>query len=424
MSFAVAPKRDGSVVSVPPPPLDIKRIRADFSILRERVHGHRLVYLDNASTTQKPDAVIDALVHYYRHDNAMIHRGVHRLAERATQAYEAARETVRAFLNAENAREIVFLRGATEAINLVAQTYGRRNVACGDEVLITAMEHHSNIVPWQMLCEEKGAHLRVAPINQAGELDLDEFQRLLGSRTRIVSVAHVSNALGVVNPIKEIVRIAHAARIPVLVDGAQTVPHLPVDVCDLDCDFYTFSGHKIYGPTGIGALYGKAALLEEMPPWQGGSDMIGSVTFEQTLYNRIPCKFEAGSPNIEGAIGLAAALDYIRSLGMESVAAYEHDLLAYAVAKVGSIPSVSLIGAARDMAPVLSFVMQGVHPHDIGAFLDREGIAVRTGHHSAQPLMEFFAVPATVRASFAIYNTKEEIDVLAASLHKAKSILG
>ena len=320
MSFAVAPKRDGSVVTVPPPPLDIKKIRADFYILRERVHGHRLVYLDNASTTQKPDAVIDALVRYYRHDNAMIHRGVHRLAERATQAYEGARETVRAFLNAGLAREIVFLRGATEAINMVAQTYGRRNVASGDEVLITAMEHHSNIVPWQMLCQEKGAHLRVAPISQAGELDLEQFERLLGPRTKIVAVAHVSNALGSINPIKEIIRIAHAARVPVLVDGAQAVPYLPVDVRALDCDFYAFSGHKVYGPTGIGALYGKAALLEEMPPWQGGSEMISSVTFEQTLYNNIPCKFEAGAPNIEGAIGLAAALDYLRPFGMDSVA--------------------------------------------------------------------------------------------------------
>jgi cysteine desulfurase / selenocysteine lyase len=422
MSFAVAPK--GAIVPVAAAQLDLKKIRAEFPILRERVHGHKLVYLDNAATAQKPDAVIDAISRYYRHDNANIHRGVHRLSERATEAYETARETAQVFLNAEQAREIVFVRGATEAINLVAQTFGRTHIGAGDEVLITAMEHHSNIVPWQMLCEEKGAKLVVAPINERGELKLDEFEKLLGPRTKIAAVTQVSNALGTINPVKEIIRQAHAIGVPVLVDGAQAVPHMPVDVRALDCDFYAFSGHKVYGPTGIGVLYAKAALLEEMPPYQGGGDMISSVTFEKTLYNKIPHKFEAGTPDIAGVIGLGAALEYVSALDMESVAAHEHALLDYATGKIGSIEGVRLIGTAAEKAGVLSFVMDNVHPHDIGTILDREGIAVRTGHHCAQPVMELFGIAATVRASFGVYNTKEEIDALAASIEKVKEILG
>ncbi|WP_026441895.1 SufS family cysteine desulfurase [Pseudacidobacterium ailaaui] len=403
---------------------DVEAIRADFPILREQVYGRPLVYLDNAATTQKPTAVIDALVRYYHHSNANIHRGVHLLSERATEDYEAARATVQSFLHAREAREIVFTRGATEGINLVAQTYGRSKVGPGDEVLITAMEHHSNIVPWQMLCQEKEAHLRVVPINDFGELDLDEFRRLLTPRTKIVAAAHVSNALGTINPVREIISMAHAAGACVLLDGAQAVPHLPVHVQELDCDFYAFSGHKVYGPTGIGALYGKAELLESMPPYQGGGDMISSVTFEKTLYNKIPYKFEAGTPDIAGAIGLGAALDYVLQLGLKKIGVHEHQLLQYAASQIAAVPGVRIVGTAREKAGVLSFVMEGVHPHDIGTILDREGVAVRTGHHCAQPVMEIFHVPATVRASFALYNTKQEIDVLLQSIEKVKEILG
>ena len=403
---------------------DVEAIRADFPILREQVYGRPLVYLDNAATTQKPTAVIDALVRYYHHSNANIHRGVHLLSERATEDYEAARATVQSFLHAREAREIVFTRGATEGINLVAQTYGRSKVGPGDEVLITAMEHHSNIVPWQMLCQEKDAHLRVVPINDFGELDLDEFRRLLTPRTKIVAAAHVSNALGTINPVREIISMAHAAGACVLLDGAQAVPHLPVHVQELDCDFYAFSGHKVYGPTGIGALYGKAELLESMPPYQGGGDMISSVTFEKTLYNKIPYKFEAGTPDIAGAIGLGAALDYVLQLGLKKIGVHEHQLLQYAASQIAAVPGVRIVGTAREKAGVLSFVMEGVHPHDIGTILDREGVAVRTGHHCAQPVMEIFHVPATVRASFALYNTKQEIDVLLQSIEKVKEILG
>ncbi|MBX6359834.1 MAG: cysteine desulfurase [Acidobacterium ailaaui] len=403
---------------------DVEAIRADFPILREQVHGRPLVYLDNAATTQKPTAVIDALVRYYHHSNANIHRGVHLLSERATEDYEAARATVQSFLHAREAREIVFTRGATEGINLVAQTYGRSKVGPGDEVLITAMEHHSNIVPWQMLCQEKDAHLRVVPINDFGELDLDEFRRLLTPRTKIVAAAHVSNALGTINPVREIISMAHAAGACVLLDGAQAVPHLPVHVQELDCDFYAFSGHKVYGPTGIGALYGKAELLESMPPYQGGGDMISSVTFEKTLYNKIPYKFEAGTPDIAGAIGLGAALDYVLQLGLKKIGVHEHQLLQYAASQIAAVPGVRIVGTAREKAGVLSFVMEGVHPHDIGTILDREGVAVRTGHHCAQPVMEIFHVPATVRASFALYNTKQEVDVLLQSIEKVKEILG
>ena len=402
--------------------LDVERIQRDFPILAERIHGKRLVYLDNAATSQKPRAVIDAIVHYYEHLNANIHRGVHALSVSATEAHDEARETVRRFIQAADANEIIFVRGATEAINLVAETYGRANVGEGDEVLITAMEHHSNIVPWQMLCEEKGAHLRVAPINNAGELELDAFEKLLSPRTRIVAVAHVSNALGTVNPIRKIVQLAHAHDVPVLVDGAQAVPHLPVDVQALGCDFYAFSGHKVYGPTGIGVLYGKEEILAEMAPYQGGGDMISSVTFEKTTYNVVPYKFEAGTPDIAGAIGLGAALEYVSKLGMDKIEAHEHDLLTYATEQVGALPGVRLIGTARERAGVLSFVMEGVHPHDLGTILDRDGIAIRTGHHCAQPVMDRFGIAATARASFAVYNTRQDVDALVDGIHRALEV--
>ncbi len=406
------------------PRFDVEQVRADFPILRERVHERPLVYLDNAATSQKPESVIEAMVHYYRHDNANIHRGVHLLSQRATEAYEAARGKIQAFLHARDAHEIIFVRGATEAINLVAQTYVRQHLGASDEVLITAMEHHSNIVPWQILCLEKGARLRVAPINDRGELDLDEFGSLLNPRTKIISVAHVSNALGTINPVKWIIRMAHAMNIPVLVDGAQAVPHMPIDVEDLDCDYYVFSGHKVYGPTGIGALYGKSALLEDMPPYQGGGDMISSVTFEKTIYNKVPHKFEAGTPDIAGVIGLGAAISYVSELGISAISAHERELLTYATERIGEIQGVQLVGTAREKAGVLSFVMDGIHPHDIGTILDQEGIAVRTGHHCAQPVMDRFGVPATVRASFGLYNSKYEIDALVAGIEKVREILG
>jgi cysteine desulfurase/selenocysteine lyase len=402
--------------------LDIERIKRDFPILDQTIHGKKLVYLDSAATSQKPRAVIDAIVRYYEHDNANIHRGVHTLSVRATEAHDEARETVRRFIQAADANEIIFVRGATEAINLVAQTYGRANVGAGDEVLITAMEHHSNIVPWQILCEEKSAHLRVVPINDAGELELDAFEKLLSPRTRIVAAAHVSNALGTVNPLRKIIQLAHAHDVPVLVDGAQAVPHLPVDVQALGCDFYAFSGHKVYGPTGIGVLYGKEEILAEMPPYQGGGDMISSVTFEKTTYNVVPYKFEAGTPDIAGAIGLGAALEYVSKIGMDRIAAHEHDLLVYATEKVGALPGVRLIGTAKERAGVLSFVMEGVHPHDLGTILDREGIAIRTGHHCAQPVMDRFGIPATARASFAVYNTRQDVDALVEGMRKAHEV--
>ena len=390
----------------------MERIRRDFPILDQTIHGKKLVYLDNGATSQKPRAVIDAIVRYYQHDNANIHRGVHALSVRATEEHDEARERVRRFIQAADVSEIIFVRGATEAVNLVAETYGRANVGAGDEVLITAMEHHSNIVPWQMLCNEKGAHLRVVPINDAGELDLEAYEKLLTPRTRIVAVTHVSNALGTVNPLRKMIQMAHAKSIPVLVDGAQAVPHMPVDVQALDCDFYAFSGHKVYGPTGIGVLYGKMDLLEEMPPYQGGGDMIRSVTFEKTTYNVLPYKFEAGTPDIAGAIGLGAALEYVMELGMDRVAAHGQELLAYATEQVGAIEGVRLIGTAKHRAGVLSFLVGDIHPHDLGTILDREGIAIRTGHHCAQPVMERYGVAATARASFAVYNTREEVDAL------------
>jgi cysteine desulfurase / selenocysteine lyase len=403
-------------------PLDVERIRKDFPILHQEVHGHPLAYLDNAATSQKPQVVLDALLGYYATDNANVHRGVHRLSERATEAYEGARERIQRFVNAAHAHEIVFVRGTTEGINLVAQTYGRRAVGAGDEIVITALEHHSNIVPWQMLCEEKGAVLRVVPIDDAGEVDVAAYERLLGPRTRLVSIPHVSNALGTIVPVKRMIDLAHERGVSVLIDGAQAAPHLAVDVQALDCDFYTFSGHKTYGPTGIGILYGKTALLREMPPFQGGGDMIKTVSFEKTTYNDLPYKFEAGTPNIAGAIGLGAALEYLDGLGLDRVAAHEHDLLAYGTERLMDVPGLRLIGTAREKAAVLSFVLDGVHPHDVGTILDREGIAVRTGHHCAMPIMTRYGIAATTRASLAVYNTRQEIDALVAGLARVREV--
>ncbi len=405
-------------------PYDVERLRRDFPILHQEVHGRPLVYLDNAATSQKPLAVLSALQNYYSRDNSNIHRGVHELSGRASRAHEEARSKVRRFLNAAEDREILFVRGTTEAINLVASSYGRSRVGAGDEVLITAMEHHSNIVPWQILCEEKGARLKVAPINDRGELLLDELGKLLSPRTRIVSVVHLSNALGTLNPVRDVVRMAHARGAAVLLDGAQAAAHLQVDVRDLDCDFYAFSGHKLYGPTGIGVLYGKAALLEAMPPFQAGGDMISSVTFEKTLYNRLPFKFEAGTPNIAGAIGLGAALDYVEAVGLDAIADHEKVLLDHATAVLSEIPGLRILGTAREKAGVLSFVIEGVHPHDVGTILDQEGVAIRAGHHCTQPLMERLGVPATARASLGLYNTREEIDALAAAIRKVREVFG
>jgi len=401
---------------------DIESVRRDFPILAERVHGKPLVFLDSAASAQKPQAVLDAMSSLYEHDYANIHRGVYELSQRATDAFEAAREKVRGFLNAAEAREIVFVRGTTEAINLVAATYGRTNVGEGDEILITAMEHHSNIVPWQMLCEEKGAVLRVAPIDDRGALLIDEFEKLLSPRTRLVAVTHVSNALGTVVPVREITRLAHSREIPVLVDGAQAVPHARVDVQEIDCDFYAFSSHKLFGPTGVGVLYGKAPVLEAMPPYQGGGEMILSVTFEKSIYQEIPHKFEAGTPDIAGVVGLGAAIDYLGNLGFEAIAAHERDLLAYATSVLESVPGLRIIGTASEKASVISFVLDGIHPHDVGTILDQEGIAVRTGHHCAQPVMERFDVPATTRASFALYNNRSDVDALARGLRKVQEI--
>ena len=405
--------------------LDVKRLREDFPILHQTLrHGRSLVYLDNAATTQKPRAVIDALVGYYERDNANIHRGVHELSQRATAAFEEARAKVQDFLGAAHPSEIIFTRGATEAINLVAQSFGRANLRPGDEVLISAMEHHSNIVPWQLLCEEKGGRLRVLPIDDRGELVMEQLPRLLGPRTKLVAVGHVSNALGTLNPLREIIALAHEQGVPVLVDGAQAVAHTRVDVQDLGCDFYCFSGHKLYGPTGIGVLFGRRALLEAMAPWQGGGEMIASVSFEKTLYNVLPHKFEAGTPHIGGAIGLGAAIDYVQSVGLDAIAAYEGELLAYGTRALLGVPRLRLIGTAREKASVLSFVMEGVHPHDIGTILDQEGIAIRTGHHCAQPVMDRFGVAGTARASLALYNTRDEIDALVAGLRKVAEVFG
>ena len=397
---------------------DVEAIRKDFPILNREVQGNPLVYLDNAATSQKPQSVIDKLVSYYSEINANVHRGVHTLSQEATEEYEGARSKVRNLINAKEDAEIIFTRGTTEGINLVAQTLGVQRVGEGDEVIISNMEHHSNVVPWQILCDQIGAHLRVVPINDDGELLMDEYEKLLSPRTKLVSIVHLSNALGTINPVKDIVAIAHQHGVPVLLDGAQSAPHLPVDVQDLDCDFYTFSGHKFYGPTGIGILYGKRELLESMPPFQSGGDMIKSVTFEKTLYNDLPYKFEAGTPHIAGAIGLGAAVDYVNTIGLDRAAAYEHELLEYGTEQLQAIEGLKLIGTAQQKSGVLSFLLEGIHPHDIGTVLDTQGIAIRTGHHCTQPLMQRFQIPATARASLAFYNTKAEIDALVEGIHK------
>jgi len=401
-------------------PLEVARLRQDFPILGERINGRRLVYLDNAATTQKPQSVIDTIASYYRHDNANVHRGVHALSQRATDAYEAARANVMRFVNARAPEEVVFTRGTTDAINLVAQSFARPQLREGDEVLVSAMEHHSNIVPWQLVCQQTGAALRVAPIDDAGDLIVDAYAALLRPRTKLVAVTHVSNALGSIVPLARVVALARAAGIPVLVDGAQAIAHMPVDVQALDCDFYAFSGHKILGPTGIGILYGKASRLEAMPPYQGGGDMIRSVTFERTVYNDLPYKFEAGTPNIAGAIGLGAALDYMRGVGVEAIDAHERALLADATARLAAIPGLRIIGTARDKAGIVSFTLEGVHAHDVGTILDHEGIAIRAGHHCAMPVMAQFGVAGTARASFALYNTHDEIDALGAGVERVR----
>jgi cysteine desulfurase / selenocysteine lyase len=399
---------------------DVMRRRTDFPILAESVNGHPLVYLDNAATTQKPRSVIDALSRYYAHDNANVHRGVHTLSQRATDDYEAARTNIARFINARAAEEIVFTRGTTDAINLVAQSFGRPMLRPGDEIVISALEHHSNIVPWQLLCGQTGAVLKVVPVDDAGELDLDDYASMLGSRTRLVAITHVSNALGTITPIERIIALARAAGIPVLVDGAQAIAHVSVDVQALGCDFYAFSGHKIFGPTGIGVLYAKAARLEAMPPYQGGGDMIRSVTFEKTEYNDIPYKFEAGTPNIAGAIGLGAALDYVRDVGIGAIEAHERALLAYATTRVSAIPGLRIIGTAKEKAGILSFTLEGVHAHDVGTILDHGGVAIRAGHHCAMPIMTRFGVAGTARASFALYNTCEEVDALVAGIERVR----
>lgn len=406
------------------PPIDVARIRQDFPILALRPHGHPLVYLDNAATGQKPAQVIEATRRYYAEQNANVHRGVHYLSQLATDVYEGAREKVCRFINARETHEVIFTSGNTEAINTVAASYGRKNIGAGDEIVITTMEHHSNIVPWQMLCEGTGAVLRVAPVNDAGELIFDEFVKLLGPKTKFVSVVYVSNALGTINPVKKIVEAAHAVGAPVLLDAAQAAPHLAIDVQALDCDFLTLAPHKMCGPTGIGVLYGKSERLEAMPPFKGGGDMILSVTFEKTVYNKLPYKFEAGTPNIAGAVGLGAAVDYLSAIGMDAIRDYEQTLLDYGTPALQTVPGLRLIGTAREKAAVLSFVLDSAHPHDIGQILDGEGVAVRAGHHCTQPLMKRFGVPATARASLSFYNTKEEIDVLVAALHKVNGIFG
>jgi len=401
---------------------DVERVRADFPVLHQTVNGKPLIYLDNGASSQVPQVVIDRGSIYLEHEHSNIHRGVHYLSQRATTAYEGAREKVKRFINARESRECIFVRGATEGINLVMHGYGRKFIERDDEILISAMEHHANIVPWQMLCEEKGALLRVIPMNDAGELLLDEYDGQLNERTKFVAITHVSNALGTINPIKEMIAQAHKYGVPVLIDGAQSAPHMPVDVQDLDCDFYTFSGHKMYAPTGSGIVYGKAELLEKMNPFQGGGDMIKSVTFEKTTYAELPNKMEAGTPAIASQIGLGAAIDYLNSIGREQAAKHEAELLRYATERISAIEGVRIIGTARNKASVLSFVIDGIHPHDIGTILDQEGIAVRAGHHCAQPVMQRFKVPATARASFAFYNTKEEIDVLAKTIERVIEI--
>lgn len=401
----------------------VEKIRRDFPILDKKIRGKPLVYLDSAATSQKPRVVLESLDHYYQTENSNIHRGVHYLSEIATKAYEEARAKAQCFLNARSLHEIIFVRGTTEAVNLVTQTYGRTNIKKGEEIIISAMEHHSNIVPWQILCEQTGAVLKVVPINDRGEFLMEAYEKMLSKKTKLVSVAHISNALGSINPAKKIIAMAHGYQVPVFIDGAQAVPHREVDVQDLDCDFYAFSGHKLFGPTGIGVLYGKERILENMPPYQGGGDMISAVTFEKTTYNVLPYKFEAGTPDIAGVIGLGAAIDYIHSIGLDQIASYEEGLLRYGTEKLLAIPGLKIIGEAREKASVISFVMEGAHPHDIGTILDQEGIAIRTGHHCAMPVMDRFRIPATARASFAFYNTKEEIDLLVKALYRVKEVL-
>ena len=414
---SVPPAKHGPV-----PAYDLQRVRRDFPILARTVHGKPLVYLDNAATSQKPQVVLDRISQYYRGENANIHRGVHFLSERATSEYELARVKTKLLLNAKDAHEIIFTRGTTDSINVVASSYGRMAFSPGDEIIISHMEHHSNIVPWQFICEQTGAKLRVVPITDEGELRMDKFEELLGPRTKLVSIVHVSNSLGTINPVKRIVDMAHRQGAKVLLDGAQAVPHLTVDVEALDCDFYAFSGHKLYGPTGIGVLYGKAELLEAMPPYQGGGDMIRAVTFEKTTYNDLPYKFEAGTPNIEGVIGLGEAIDYVNSIGLDAIAAHEANLLAYATPLVREIPGLRLIGEAREKSGILSFVLEKAHPHDIGTILDGEGVAIRTGHHCTQPLMDRMCIPATARASFGLYNSMEEIDILVRGIHRVNEV--
>ena len=413
-----------STTATPAAAFDVAAVRRDFPLLSRETPGRPLVYLDSANTTQKPESVIRASDRFYRETNANIHRSTYRLSEEATAAYEGAREKVRGYLNARSAREIVFTRGTTEAINLLATSFGQAFVKAGDEILITGMEHHSNIVPWQLLCERSGAKLRVLPIDDRGDLVLDELDGLLTERTRLLGVVHVSNALGTVNPVKDVIARAHAKGVPVLVDAAQSAPHLGVDVRDLDCDFLAFSGHKVYGPTGIGALYGKESLLAKMPPYQGGGDMIASVTFEKSSWAELPYKFEAGTGNLAGAVALGAALDYVTELGLPRIAAHEHDLVAYATERLSEVPGLRIIGTAREKASVVSFVLEDVHPHDVGTILDQEGVCIRTGHHCAQPVMERYDVPATARASFGLYNTREEVDALESGLRKVLEVFG
>jgi len=417
----IGPPSGSTTQNLSPQSFDITQIRRDFPALSQMVNGKPLVYLDNAATTQKSTTVIEALSRYYSKDNANVHRGVHALSERATTAYEGAREKTREFLNASKSQEIIFVRGATEGINLVAQVMGQR-LQPGDEIVISTMEHHSNIVPWQMLRDTRGVVLRVIPINDAGELILNEYNKLLNERTRLVSLVHLSNVIGTINPIREVIVRAHNRGVPVLIDGAQAVSHVKVDVQALDCDFYVFSSHKLFGPTGVGVLYGKESLLESLPPYQGGGEMISSVSFDRTVYNKLPYKFEAGTPNIAGVIGLGTAIDYVTKLGLEKIAAHKDNLMSYATESVGAIEGVRIIGTAEAKASVLSFIMDNVHPHDVGTILDQEGIAVRTGHHCGQPLMDRFGLVATVRASFAFYNTSEEVDKLVSALHRVREV--
>ncbi len=405
-------------------PLDVARLRQDFPILSRRIRGRPLVYLDNAASSQRPRAVIDAEVRYYEEHHSNVHRGVHTLSQEATDLFEAGRETARAFINAASTREIVFVRGTTEAINLVAQAWGRPRLGAGDEVVITWLEHHANIVPWQQVCEQTGAQLKVVPMDRRGVVDFDAYLAMLGPKTRMVALAHVSNALGTVLPVREFVSAARERGIATLVDGAQAVPHQPVDVQALGCDFYAYSAHKVYGPTGVGVLYGREALLESMPPWQGGGDMILTVTFERTTYNALPWKFEAGTPNVAGVVALGAAIDYVQAIGLRRIAEHEQALLGYATAQLSKVPGLTFIGTAPHRAGVVSFVIEGVHAHDLGTILDVEGVAIRTGHHCAMPVMDFFGVPATARASFALYNTPAEIDALVNGLHRAREMLG